>query len=183
MNRMLGAVLAGGASRRFGSDKALAKIHGMSLIDHAITSLKDIADAIVICGRPYPGALHLPDRPTADIGPLGGLNAALHYGKYNGCSSVLTVPCDTPFIPLAALSDLAKQNGPWFVAEHPVIGVWPTSLADDLDRLLQDNNDRSMRKWARQSGARPFPIRGIVNINYREDLNHLLTTEGRQSPE
>src|ERR1700761_6137627 len=106
--RILGAILAGGRSSRFGSDKALTVIDGRSMLDRIIDALAPQVDGIVVCGRPsserYDG---IADRPAADLGPLGGINAALHYAMTHGFGAVLTVPCDTPLLP----ADLRDQLG------------------------------------------------------------------------
>src|SRR3546814_20571783 len=79
--RLLGAVLAGGRSSRFGSDKALAMLDGRTLLDHAAAALGAHVETVVICGRHVPGMTGLADRPAADMGPLGGLNAATHQSR------------------------------------------------------------------------------------------------------
>src|SRR3546814_16509904 len=89
--RLLGAVLAGGRSSRFGSDKALAMLDGRTLLDHAAAALGAHVVTVVICGRHVPGMHGLADRPAAAMGPLGGRNAALvHAGAqgYDGGSVV-----------------------------------------------------------------------------------------------
>jgi molybdopterin-guanine dinucleotide biosynthesis protein A len=75
MAGILGAVLAGGRSSRFGSDKAMAMLDGRPLIDHAIAAGPHCA-AVVVCGRDHPGHVCLADRPAPDMGPLGAINAA-----------------------------------------------------------------------------------------------------------
>ena len=51
MMRVLGVVLAGGQSRRFGSDKALAEIAGRTLLDRAVATLARQVDTVVVAGR------------------------------------------------------------------------------------------------------------------------------------
>jgi molybdopterin-guanine dinucleotide biosynthesis protein A len=178
VKHILGLVLAGGESRRFGTDKALAEVDGRPLIAHAIGSLAPHADTIVLCGRPYGGAPYIPDRPTAGLGPLGGLNAGLHHALAHGHSHVLSIACDTPFIPATALGLLARQEGPCAISDHPVIGLWPASLGPALDRFLRDNDRRSMRAWMRQCHADELAVEGIANINRPEDLRAYLAAKG-----
>jgi molybdopterin-guanine dinucleotide biosynthesis protein A len=167
--RLLGALLAGGRSRRFGSDKAQALLDGRPLIDWAAAALSGHVERVLICGR----AGGLPDRPGPDLGPLGGLNAALHVGRSEGFDAVLTVPCDAPLIPEGAFAALLASGGPAFLAECPVIGVWPCALAGALDARLE-GEDRSIRGWAASVGATPVRLdRAIVNVNCVEDLQHL----------
>ena len=52
---LLGAVLAGGRSRRFGSDKAMALHHGKPLLAHAAEALAQHTQAVILCGRTMAG--------------------------------------------------------------------------------------------------------------------------------
>src|SRR3546814_5020197 len=71
----LGAVLAGGRSSRFGSDKALAMLGGRTLLDHAQAALRPHCDALIVVGR----GEGLADWPQPDMGPLGGVAGALRH--------------------------------------------------------------------------------------------------------
>jgi molybdopterin-guanine dinucleotide biosynthesis protein A len=167
--KILGAILAGGQSRRFGSDKAVASYRGAPLIAHMIDALGRQCDAILICGRRIEGYDMVPDRPAPGLGPLGGLAAALHAGQARGFDAVLSVPCDAPQIP----HDLRAQLGaaPACLADLPVIGLWPCALADQLDRHVAADPRRSMRGWADRIGAarRTLAV-PIANINTPADL-------------
>ena len=167
--RLLGAVLAGGQSRRFGSDKAVAMLHGKPLIDHVIEALAAQTEAVIICGREY--ADWVPDRPRANLGPLGGINAALNAAAQRGYAAVLTAPCDVPELP----ADLAVRLGAGgFAAEMPVIGLWPVALAPVLDAFLAESDDRSVWRWARRAGVPQVAIdRPLLNINTPDDLRTL----------
>ena len=127
---LLGAVLAGGASRRFGSDKALAALAGKTLLDRAIESLAAHVDLIAVCGRPHPTVLSLPDLPSPALGQLGGLNAALHYAQENGFQAVLTTGCDVPFYPEPPAALLDGEGAVALEQQH-LIGRWPAALAPD----------------------------------------------------
>jgi len=150
----LGAILAGGEARRFGSDKAAALIDGVSLIEHARAALAPHVDRIVVVGR------DIPDRPAPGLGPLGGLCAALHQAADG---KVLTVPCDVPFPPAALFA--ALQGAPVICGDHPVFGLWPGALAATLDDWLAAGRNRSIRAFAEAVGARSVviaePIRDI----------------------
>lgn len=164
---ILGAVLAGGAARRFGSDKALAMVDGRALIDHVIAALAPQSDALVIVGRSHGDWPHLSDRPEGGEGPLAGLNAALHYAVTKGYGAVLCAPCDMPDLP----SDLAAllAPGPAVLADHPVVGLWPVSLAPVLDAWLA-NGERSVRAFAEHAGVRQVAAPFLRNINRPADL-------------
>ena len=68
--RLLGAIVAGGRSRRFGSDKARATVEGRTLFDHVVGALSPQVADIVLCGRDWPGFDSLDDRPEPGLGPL-----------------------------------------------------------------------------------------------------------------
>lgn len=169
---MLGAILAGGRSSRFGSDKALARMRdGRTLIDHSIAALSPHVEEIVICGRTMEGVIGLPDRPAPDMGPLGGLNAALHHALTNGYEAVLTTGCDMPVYP-AGLATALVGDGPAILKGQQLAGFWPASLAPLLDAYLAEDNNRSILGWLEQTGARIVerPDFILPNINRPEDL-------------
>ncbi len=173
--RILGAVLAGGRSSRFGSDKALARMaDGRTLIDHAMAGLAPHVASVVICGRAYDGNGGLSDRPAPDMGPLGGLNAALHHAIYHGFAGVLTTGCDMPFYP-AALPAALIGDGAAILKGQQLLGWWPATLASELDAHLAEENNRSIYGWIDRANARVVEIPGLVlpNINRPEDLADL----------
>ena len=170
--RLLGAVLAGGHSRRFGSDKALALLNGKPLLEHAAEAIGGYADSVVLCGRHYPDFLSLPDRPEPDMGPLGGLNAALHRAQAEGYDAVLSVACDMPILPDSVARQLIGEGAAVAKGQH-LLGYWPTSLADLLDRHLAESDDRSVRGWLMRIQPRLVQTPELPNINRPEDLRRL----------
>lgn len=162
--RLLGAVLAGGQSRRFGSDKAMALLDGKPLIEHARAALAVHTEAIIICG----GTGGIPDRPAPGLGPLGGINAAIHEAAARDFDAVLTCGCDVPVLP----SDLAERlAGGGYLAEMPVVGLWRVGLAAGLDAWLAESDDRSVRCWANAAGVRRVTLGApVVNLNTPADL-------------
>ena len=167
--RILGAILAGGRSTRFGADKAMAIMRdGRTLMEHAAAALAPHASALVICGRPS----GLPDRPRPDLGPLGGLNAALHHARSAGFDGVLTSGCDMPSYPAEAPSLLIGPS-PAALADQPLIGWWPATLAEALDDHLATDNSRSVRAWLLRVNGRAIDAPGLSppNINRPEDLS------------
>ncbi|OHC96466.1 MAG: molybdenum cofactor guanylyltransferase [Sphingomonadales bacterium GWF1_63_6] len=168
--RILGAVLAGGRSSRFGSDKAMAQMpDGRTLIDHAMAGLAPHVAQVVICGR----AGGLPDRPAPDMGPLGGLSAALHHALVQGFDGVLTTGCDMPLYP-AELPAALIGEGAAILKGQQLLGWWPATLAPDLDAHLAADNNRSIHGWLDRIGARvvDMPWLALPNINRPEDLTH-----------
>ncbi len=172
--RLLGAVLAGGRSSRFGSDKAQALMpDGRTLIDHAIAAIAPHVEAVVVCGRPMEGLASLPDRPAPGMGPLGGLNAALHHARSEGYDAVLTTGCDIPVYP-APLAQALTGDGAAVLQGQQLAGYWPTTLAEELDAHLAEENNRSIYGWLDRIGARIVERPDILlpNINRPEDMEN-----------
>lgn len=166
MSGVLGAILAGGRATRYGSDKALAEHDGRTLLDWVMLSIGGQVEDVVICGRDG----GLPDRPGGSLGPLAGLNAALHAARERGFEAVLSVPCDAPHLPADLLARLRDGGDTAYLEDAPVIGLWPALMATSLDTYLT-GEDRSMRGWARRVGAVGIRLETpIVNINRPADL-------------
>lgn len=124
-------ILAGGEGRRIGGDKPLRLLAGRTLLERAIDRARDWSDEVAVAARSAtqvgePGVPILIDPPGLE-GPIGGLASALRLGR----ETVLTIPCDMPFLPddlplrlAAALSNhqaaLAASGG----HVHPVCGLW-----------------------------------------------------------
>lgn len=162
---ILGAIIAGGRSMRFGSDKAAALLNGKALIDHVAGGLRPQCDALIICGRAWPGYRHIADHPAPDLGPLGGLCAALVYARRHGFDAVVTAGCDT--LPVASI----PPDSPCFIAGHYLFGRWPVGLSARLEAHLTGQSDHSMRGWITASGARQVePNTLLWNLNTPAEL-------------
>ena len=163
--RVLGAVLAGGRSSRFGSDKAAADWRGTTLADHAAAAISPYVEATVMVG--FGG---FADLPRPGLGPLGGVAGALGHAARQGYDTVLTTACDMPRLPDGLVDGLLRRP-PAYCVEAPVLGAWPVTLAATLIAYLDGQADRSVQHWARAVGALPI-VAGepIANVNTREDL-------------
>ncbi|MEY2883763.1 MAG: hypothetical protein RL490_1487 [Pseudomonadota bacterium] len=166
--RLLGAILAGGASSRFGSDKALALWAGQPLLAHAIAALAPQVATLAVIGRDWPGLLRLDDQPAPGLGPLGGLCGALLHAAAHGYDAVLCVPCDTLGLPADLATRLAP--GPAVAQGQRAIGLWPASLAPALLARLASGDSRALHIWATACGARTVDCGPLHNINRPEDL-------------
>ena len=172
--RVLGAVLAGGRSSRFGSDKAAALIDGRTMLDRVIDIVGPQVDDLLVCGRQLAGRTCVADHPASDLGPLGGVNAALRYAAANGFDAVLSVPCDTPGLPADLREQLGEPGEGVVVAGLPVIGLWPARLHEVLDSFLAQGGSRAIGAWAAHAGARRVALRELpANVNRPEDLDRL----------
>jgi molybdopterin-guanine dinucleotide biosynthesis protein A len=170
LDRLLGAIIAGGLSRRFGSDKALALIDGRPMLDHVSDALQAMVAEVVVCGRAWREFRHLADRPEPGCGPLGGLAAALAHAREQGFDAVLSVPVDVLPLPPDLPSRLAG-GGPRVLAGQHLIGLWPAALASGLDEHLAAGH-RSIRSWIEASGAVRVAETGLdlVNANTPDGL-------------
>lgn len=176
-----GVVLAGGRARRMapdsphGTDKALVPLAGEPMLSHVVRRVAPQVSRLIINANGAPerfSAFGLPVVPDSvdDRGPLAGLMAAMDWAGTNApsCTAVLSVSTDTPFLPadLAAMLHAGAREGPAIAMSagrlHPVVGLWPLSLRDDLQRTL-DSGRLSVEKFAQdiQAIAVPFTLRTI----------------------
>lgn len=177
---ILGAILAGGTARRFGSDKAAVEIDGVALIDHVARRLAAQTDAVVVVGRDWPGLLRIDDLPRPGLGPLGGLAGALDHARAEGHRWVLTSGCDLPEVPDDLRDALGFPSA--VVVGQPLLGLWDAALAPMLLDYLAGGGDLAMRSWIAHSGARRVAFaKAIANINAPDDLAAYLAARARQS--
>lgn len=168
--KLLGAILAGGASRRFGSDKALAEIDGRPMLTHVAERLSGQCDALIVVGHDWSGLVRVDDRPFPGLGPLGGLAGALAHGAAKGFDAVLTSGCDLPGLPADLRVRLDTPNA--IVRDQPTVGLWECGLAEPLAMWLTRGGDRSIRAWVVETRARWVTLgEALDNINTQGDLS------------
>ena len=131
---LTGVLLVGGASERFGSPKALARLHGETLAERAWHTLEEVCDEVLAVGKAS-DALPLPF-PVLDDGAVGrapvhgvvaGLRAASH-------DVAVFLPVDCPLATGAVLRELGEavavpQTG-------PLPGAYARSMLPDLERRI-----------------------------------------------
>ena len=113
---ILGAVLVGGASRRFGSNKADAQLVGVSLLDHQLNILRSVpVDRLAYVGGDHRPALNpfagyvddaIVGVDTTERSSLLGILAALTYASDKKCESVIILGCDVPLVTTQTLQQL-----------------------------------------------------------------------------
>lgn len=184
-------ILAGGkATRMGGGDKPLREIAGRSILARVIErvaaqglplALNANADPARFAGFGLPV---IADAMADHPGPLAGILAGLDWAAgLGGIEDVLSVPGDCPFIPrdLAARLDEARGNagmplacagsGGW---THPVIGLWPVAIREDLRAALAQGERKIDRFTARFGCATAaWPVEGFdpfFNVNTPEEL-------------
>ncbi|MDE2436699.1 MAG: molybdenum cofactor guanylyltransferase [Sphingomonadales bacterium] len=166
---ILGAVLSGGQSTRFGSDKALAELDGHSLLGLAVDALSLWCEKVVVVGREEAPAPTIPDWPRPGMGPLGGIAAALRLARDEDFTAVLTIGVDAPGLPDDLLERLSP--GPAYLEGQPVIGLWPADADKAVMRILEGEGRHSLIAFTEAIGARPVRLaRNPANINTQADL-------------
>ena len=166
---ILGVVLAGGQSVRFGSDKALAELAGHTLLARAVDQLSGWCEYVVVAGRETAPAPTLPDWPQAGMGPLGGIAAALHLAADEGYEAVLSIGVDAPDLP----DDLPTllTPAPAYLAAQRVVGLWPVSALGAIEAILTGTGKHSVRAFAEAIGATAVRLAtDPANINTPTDL-------------
>lgn len=161
---IVGVVLAGGRSTRMGGhEKALLDLAGRPMLAHVIARVAPQVARLAINANGDPARLvpfGLPvvaDTVEGHAGPLAGLLAGLEWARAEmpDVRAVLTVAADTPFLPadLVARLEAASARGSAIVLArsaaglHPVIGLWPVTLAEDLAAWLSDPENRKVRRF------------------------------------
>jgi molybdopterin-guanine dinucleotide biosynthesis protein A len=166
---ILGVVLAGGQSTRFGSDKALAELGGHTLLARAVDALSGWCEYVVVAGRETAPAPCIPDWPHPQMGPLGGIAAGLRLARDEDYASVLTLGVDSLGLPENLPELLAAA--PAYLESQPVVGHWPTGAVDAIETLLLADGKHSMLAFAEAIGATAVKISAKpANINTPADL-------------
>lgn len=174
---ILGAVLAGGQSTRFGTDKALAELAGRTLLSRSVDALSGWCEYVVVVGRAMAPAPTIPDWPRPGMGPLAGIAAALHHARDENYEAVLTCGVDSVILPENLLDLLSPA--PAYLADQPVVGLWPASAAEAIEAILTGEEKHSVYHFAETIGARAVksPVKP-ANINTQADLAALEKRSG-----
>jgi molybdopterin-guanine dinucleotide biosynthesis protein A len=167
-----GVVLAGGQSRRMGGgDKGLLEVAGKPMLAHVIDRLAPQVGRMAINANGDParfaalGLPIVPDTVGGFVGPLAGVLAGMRWSLAHATPAlwVLTVPGDAPLVPADLVRRLiaAVEGRPASIALvrskgelHPVIGLWPVALADDLEQEL-NRGVRKVLNWTDRHGTIP----------------------------
>ncbi|MEW6689683.1 MAG: molybdenum cofactor guanylyltransferase MobA [Pseudomonadota bacterium] len=185
MEGITGVVLAGGLGRRMGGvDKGLQPLRGKPMIAAVLERLAPQVSEILINANQnleaYARFGHrvVPDAIGGFAGPLAGLHACLGEARHE---LVLTVPCDSPFLPFDLLSRLRKHLGEndlaiakTFEQVHPVFSLVRTSVLNHLSEFLSSGG-RKIDLWYSTLKFIEVPFddeaEAFHNINTREELD------------
>ena len=177
-SKILGAVLAGGKSQRFGEDKSQVQLGNQLLIDYVLAEIIDVFNEIIIVSNNLikfnqSEKVSLIKDFKKNLGPLGGVLSAMKWIKENNKDYqwVSTFPADTPFFKKQILEDFLKKIKPeesklFFIksnnTRHNIFGLWSVDLIDKLEEDLE-NGDRKVENWANSVGVK------IVNMNFEKN--------------
>ncbi|MEO0961959.1 MAG: molybdenum cofactor guanylyltransferase [Pseudomonadota bacterium] len=183
-----GIILAGGASRRFGTNKAATLIEGRPMIAHVADRLAPQVATLAIAGADQSYALACPlleDGAHATKGPLAGLAAGLSWALENNFTHVVTAPCDVPRLPRNLVRLLAShsQKTP-AVLKTPrgieaACAMWPVSVLPEVRDRLQSGTSLSIVGLLDTAGTSVIQVQeddldgSFININTPDDLAKL----------
>jgi molybdopterin-guanine dinucleotide biosynthesis protein A len=185
-------VLAGGLARRMGGgDKARIAIGSVTILQRVLTCLAPQCTSLVINANGDPARFADTKLPVVGdsvpdfAGPLAGILAGFDWAarQMPQCQWLVSVPGDCPFLPndlvarlhaarAAAAAPLAcARSGQW---RHPVIGLWPLALREDLRRALVTEGLRKIEIWTARHGVAiadwpAEPIDPFFNVNTPDD--------------
>jgi molybdopterin-guanine dinucleotide biosynthesis protein A len=189
-HKILGVILAGGKSSRFGSNKSLSNLKNFKLIEHVIQKLNKKFDEILIVSNDSKLIIEnkkiniIKDCIEGYLGPLAGVLSAIKYAnnskKYQW---IMTFPCDTPFFDEIIIDQMIEKTTNSkekiiFIKDkkqrHNIFGTWSTSLEKILEEDL-GNSYRKVDMWADKIGC-SFIEKDLknenefLNINTKKDL-------------
>jgi molybdopterin-guanine dinucleotide biosynthesis protein A len=186
-----GVILAGGLSRRMGgNEKSLLQLAGKQPVSWVAEAMQPQVSHLALNANGDPQRFDFLDLPViADtiegfVGPLAGVLAGMRWAAgLDQVTHIVSAAADTPFLPgnlvqrlddaIAAPGDIAMAHSVGRI--HPVFGLWPITLVDELERFLVVEDKRKILEFANRytlhsvnfdkPNTDPF-----FNINTPEDL-------------
>jgi len=190
-NSILGVVLAGGKSKRFGQDKSQVQLGSKILVDYILSEIIDEFNEILIIANNDIKFLNSKkitkiEDYKKDLGPLGGVLTAMKWIKENNKNYkwISTFPSDTPFFNKKYLHDFLenindKDSKLFFInsnnKRHNIFGLWSIELLDRLEDDVIRKEERKVEVWANKIGVKTINMDfknndPFFNINTKEDL-------------
>ena len=190
LNNILGVVLAGGKSQRFGQDKSQVKLKKKILIDYILSEIIDeFNETLIVTNKTInfmeSEKITIIKDFKEGLGPLGGVLSAMKWIKKNNKKNnwISTFPSDTPFFTKKELKNFYKsiqieKNKLFFIknnkTRHNIFGLWSLELMDQLESDLL-KGERKVEFWANSIGVSTINVEcqnfdPFFNINTKEDL-------------
>jgi len=185
---VVGLVLAGGRSVRFGGEKAVALLDGRPLLDWAVERLRSVCSQVAINVRAGSeaedvaqarGLPALYDEAGDALGPLAGVKVGLIWAQAQGARLLAVSPCDAPLLPDDLYVRLLGQaHGGSAMAEtrdgrQPLCAIWPVTALPAVREALRDGAHPPTWQMLERIGARKVLFdrpEAFANVNTREDL-------------
>ena len=193
MSAVLGLILAGGQARRMGGgDKVRIPIGGRTILERVLARMAPQCSRIIINANGDPARFAdtrlpvVPDSVPDFAGPLAGILAGLDWAAAHApdITDIASVPGDCPFLPDDLVERLQSarsakgtplacaRSGEW---RHPVIGLWPVALRDDLRHALVEEGLHKIEAWTQRHGVAiadwpTAPVDPFFNVNTPDDL-------------
>ena len=189
-SNILGVVLAGGKSQRFGEDKCQVKLGDKLLIDYILSEIIDEFEEVLLISNNkikyhHSNKISLVEDFKKGLGPLGGILTAMKWVKENNRNYkwISTFPSDTPFFKKQILDNFLNEIGSYegklfFInsndTRHNIFGLWSIDLLERLEKDL-NNGERKVEMWANKVGVKSINMNfenkdPFFNINTKEDL-------------
>jgi len=191
-DNILGAILAGGQSKRMGKDKLFLEFNNKKLIEHTIDKVKKYLKKIIIITNQdnefffKNNLTTVKDCIEGQLGPLVGILTAMKWAKENlsKCSWIATFPCDTPFFPESIIKSFIEESekkeslilcASSHGRKHNIFGLWSLELYDKLKDDLINKKVRKVQDWTEKNKIKNLEFEfkdydPFFNINTKEDL-------------
>ena len=191
-NNILGVILAGGKSSRFGSNKADAHLGDKTLLEHTISKVeKNFLEVLIVSNNESikinkKNVFLVKDFIKGQLGPLIGILSAMKWIEQNNKKYkwIATFPCDTPFFDDSIIEKLkncsiSNDHLLFFLnsrkKRHNIFGLWSLKLIDILEEDIRSNNFRKVELWADKIGVQKIEVNTegfnkFLNINTLGDL-------------
>ena len=191
-DNILGAILAGGQSKRMGKDKLFLELNDKKLIEHTIDKVKKYLGKVIIITNTENeffaknNLVTVKDCIEGQLGPLVGILTAMKWAKenLNKCFWIATFPCDTPFFPeniIKSFIEESKKKESLIMSasshgrKHNIFGLWSLDLCDKLENDLINKKVRKVQDWTEKNKIKNLEFKfkdydPFFNINTEEDL-------------
>jgi len=191
-DNILGAILAGGQSKRMGKDKLFLELNNKKLIEHTIDKVKKYLKKVIIITNQdneffsKNNLTTVKDCVEGQLGPLVGILTAMKWAKenLNKCSWIATFPCDTPFFPESIIKSFIEESekkesiilcASSHGRKHNIFGLWSLDLYDKLQDDLINKKVRKVQDWTEKNKIKNLEFKfkdydPFFNINTHEDL-------------
>ena len=191
-HNILGAILAGGQSKRMGKDKLFLELNNRKLIEYTTDKVKKYLEKVIIITNQdnefftKNNLITVKDCLEGQLGPLVGILTAMKWARENlaNCSWIATFPCDTPFFPESIIKNFIEESkkkeslilcASSHGRKHNIFGLWSLDLYDKLENDLVNKKIRKVHDWTEKNKIKNLEFKfkdydPFFNINTQEDL-------------